>query len=69
MAGPHHFAEGKQLRESIDDLGRTHVDVEAVTEFERRPENGIRSLETKRSRAVVCRRRTFLGRNRGVSRK
>jgi len=36
--------EGKQLREVLDDLSRTYIDVEVEVEFKRGPYNGTRSL-------------------------
>jgi len=47
--------EGKQLREVLDDLSRTYIDVEVEVEFKRGPYNGTRSLDTKRFRVVGVR--------------
>jgi len=52
--------EGKQLREVLDDLSRTYIDVEVEVGFKRGPYNGTRSLDTP----VPRRRRPQRGRRR-----
>jgi len=47
--------EGKQIHDVVDDLYRTHIDVEVAAELKRGPYNGTCSLDTKRFRVVGVR--------------
>jgi len=47
--------EGKQIHDVVDDLYRTHIDVEIEAEFKRGPYNGTRSVDTKQFRVVGVR--------------
>jgi len=62
MARARHSLRGQALREVLDDLSRTYIDVEVEVEFKRGPYNGTRSLGSKRFR--FRRRRPQRGRRR-----
>jgi putative transposase len=46
---------GKHPRDVLDELGRKYIDVEVEVEFKRGPDNGTRSLDTKRFRVAGVR--------------
>ncbi len=55
MGWRRHSLGGKQIHDVVDDLYRTHIDVEVEAEFKRGPYDGTRSVDTKHFRIVGVR--------------